>query len=425
MQAIQITDGRTSLWQWDTGVRVKVYGCTDVDQIHFVTPGGIISRELVDGECGVPDTALQMDGLLKMYAFDRKANGGVTRCDFMLLVKARPKPADYIDPPDEYDNLEELAKRVAPLIPGGGAGVEVDTTLTESGKAADAKATGDRLATLSKEIVKQNKTMNDYMLGVLNCLEHVAWSTPDGQQYYDALKAKYDSYNGLEPDLPVQPGVLTARSNSLSVDDASFKNGFVKNDGSIDTTTDYQKNFFWDKFVRCKAFLFVDENGEYVPAAHRYAAYRENKSIITTEYFDAVTTLTATSLLESDGAFFKVGFKQDSLTVDRALIANTEMDTLCTIEDTTLDTSGEAAYFEGRVASDYIQLYDNTPILCIRPHIDMFIVCLYDADKTLIYREIGVTGEPDAEIIAVPENAKYVRVCTTAEANVYTSLEMM
>jgi hypothetical protein len=59
MQAIQITDGRTSLWQWDTGVRIKVYGCTDVDQMHFVTPGGIISRELVDGECGVPDTALQ------------------------------------------------------------------------------------------------------------------------------------------------------------------------------------------------------------------------------------------------------------------------------------------------------------------------------------------------------------------------------
>lgn len=123
MQAIKITDGRTSLWQWDTGVRIKVYGCTDVDQMHFVTPGGIISRELVDGACGVPDTALQTDGLLKMYAFDRTENGGVTRCDFLLMVKARPKPADYIDPPDEYDNLSELAKRIAPLIPGGGGSV--------------------------------------------------------------------------------------------------------------------------------------------------------------------------------------------------------------------------------------------------------------------------------------------------------------
>ena len=123
MQAIQIADGRTSLWQWDTGVSIKVYGCTDVDQMHFVTPAGVISKELVNNECDVPDAALQTAGLLKMYAFDRTENGGVTRCDFLLMVKARPKPADYIDPPDEYDNLEELAKRIAPLIPGGGGSV--------------------------------------------------------------------------------------------------------------------------------------------------------------------------------------------------------------------------------------------------------------------------------------------------------------
>ena len=120
MQAIQITDGRTSLWQWDTDVRVKVYGCAYVDQMHFVTPAGVISKELVNGECDVPDAATQTAGLLKMYAFDRTENGGVTRCDFLLMVKARPKPADYIDPPDEYDNLEALAERVASLIPGGG-----------------------------------------------------------------------------------------------------------------------------------------------------------------------------------------------------------------------------------------------------------------------------------------------------------------
>lgn len=282
----------------------------------------------------------------------------------------------------------------------------------------------EKITNTQKEIERLTEEMNDYILGVLNCLEHVAWSTPDGRQYYDALKAKYDSYNGLEPtDPPIQPGVLTARSNSLSVDDSSFKNGYVKNDGSIDTTTDYQQNFFWDKFVGCKAFLFVDENGAYVPVVHRCAAYSEDKSIITTTYYNAVTTPTATSLLGSDGAFYKLGFKQESLTVDRALVANTKMDTMCTIEDTTLDTSGEAVYSAGRIASDYIQLYDNTPILC-RSHNSLFIVCLYDADKALIDRQIGVSGEHVTRIIAVPENAKYVRVCTTAGTNVYTSLEM-
>lgn len=126
MAAIQIVDGRTSLWQWDTGVRIKVYGCSEIDQMHFVTPGGIISKELIDDECGVPDAALQTAGLMKMYAYDRTDTGAITRRDFMLMVNARPKPTDYIDPPDEYDNLQALAERVAPLIPGGGGGVTPD-----------------------------------------------------------------------------------------------------------------------------------------------------------------------------------------------------------------------------------------------------------------------------------------------------------
>lgn len=303
------------------------------------------------------------------------------------------------------DDITTLSEEIEELKEG----VAVDATLTQSGQAADAKVVGDRLSQISEEI-------NDYILGVLNCLEHVAWSTTDGQQYYDALKAKYDEYNGSES--------LTARSNSLSVDDASFKNGFVKNDGSIDTTTDYQRNFFWDKFVECKAFLFVDENGAYVPVAHRYASYSEDKSIITTKYYDPVTTPTATTLLGINGAFFKLGFKQeDSLTVDHALVANTQMDTMCTIEDATLDSSGEAVYSAGRIASDYIQLYDNTPILC-RSHDNLFIVCLYDANKALIDRQVGVNGEHVTKIITVPDNAKYVRVCTAPETNVYTSLEM-
>ena len=127
MAAIQIVDGRTSLWQWDTGVRIKVYGCSEIDQMHFVTPGGIISKDLVDSECNVPDAALQIAGLLKMYAYDRTDTGAITRHDFVLMVNARPKPADYIDPPDEIDNLQALAERVAGMItPEAGGGVTAE-----------------------------------------------------------------------------------------------------------------------------------------------------------------------------------------------------------------------------------------------------------------------------------------------------------
>lgn len=127
MAAIQIVDGRTSLWQWDTGVRIKVYGCSEIDQMHFVTPGGIISKDLVDSECSVPDAALQIAGLLKMYAYDRTDTGAITRHDFVLMVNARPRPADYIDPPDEYDNLQALADRVAGMItPEAGGSVTAE-----------------------------------------------------------------------------------------------------------------------------------------------------------------------------------------------------------------------------------------------------------------------------------------------------------
>lgn len=123
MAAIQIVDGRTSLWQWDTGVKLRLFGCSLVDQMHFDTPDGVIMRELVNGECAVPDAALQTAGLLHVYAFDRTSAGGVTRHDFSILVGARPKPADYIDPPDEADIIELIAQRVAEIVgPNAGGG---------------------------------------------------------------------------------------------------------------------------------------------------------------------------------------------------------------------------------------------------------------------------------------------------------------
>ena len=55
---------------------------------------------------------------------------------------------------------EEAAKRAEAGGGGGGGGggstVEIDTTLTQEGKAADAKATGDRISQLSKEIDNLN-----------------------------------------------------------------------------------------------------------------------------------------------------------------------------------------------------------------------------------------------------------------------------
>ena len=53
---------------------------------------------------------------------------------------------------------KQIDAAVAAFLAGGGIGsVEVDTTLTQAGKAADAKATGERLAALSEEIAGEKE----------------------------------------------------------------------------------------------------------------------------------------------------------------------------------------------------------------------------------------------------------------------------
>ena len=142
MPVIQITDGRSALWQWDTGVKIRILGCCSVQQCHFPTAAGLIARDAVNHVCAVPDAALQTAGTLKVYAYSRNDDGGITMNEFSLPVTARPKPADYIDPPDEYDNLDALAQRVAEKIGsiGGGIVVETDPTVPSWAKQPDPPA---------------------------------------------------------------------------------------------------------------------------------------------------------------------------------------------------------------------------------------------------------------------------------------------
>lgn len=43
MPVIQITDGRSALWQWDTGVKIRILGCCSVQQCHIPTAAGLIA----------------------------------------------------------------------------------------------------------------------------------------------------------------------------------------------------------------------------------------------------------------------------------------------------------------------------------------------------------------------------------------------
>lgn len=112
MAFVKICDGRAELYRYDTGVQLELCGCNDATECHFVTRSGVIRREVDRGLCEVPDAALLEPGLLVIYAFSRDSDSGVTRHEFRVNVEDRPKPADYIDPPDESDTLEAICERL-------------------------------------------------------------------------------------------------------------------------------------------------------------------------------------------------------------------------------------------------------------------------------------------------------------------------
>lgn len=117
MASVKICDGRTVVYQYDTGVSIELCDCRDFTECHFAVNDGIIRRDVEDNICSVPDAALVNAGTLTVYAFSRNDDGGQTQHTFFIHVMARPKPADYIDPPDEADYIDLIAERAAKALP--------------------------------------------------------------------------------------------------------------------------------------------------------------------------------------------------------------------------------------------------------------------------------------------------------------------
>lgn len=103
----------------------------------------------------------------------------------------------------------------------------IDSTLTHSGQAADAKATGDAIAGLENEIAQIVPGLSSEAKGaLLNCFAHVAWVDEHGQDYYDALyQALYnggasgyvwDSTSGIAPSGMTYESIVFAVNNEYA-----------------------------------------------------------------------------------------------------------------------------------------------------------------------------------------------------------------
>lgn len=109
---LTLNDGRSELWQWDTGRTLTVDA--DCSQVHFSNKvfGRSIDVDVVDGVAIIPDILLQTDKELTAWAFVGTAENGYTKISRVFKVNKRNKPADYVFTPPEQTSLEEILKKI-------------------------------------------------------------------------------------------------------------------------------------------------------------------------------------------------------------------------------------------------------------------------------------------------------------------------
>ena len=109
---LTLNDGRSELWQWDTGRTLTVD--TDCSQVHFSNKvfGRSIDVNVANGVAIIPDVLLQTDNDLNVWAFSGTAENGYTKISKTFKVNRRNKPADYVFTPVEQTTLEQIKQKI-------------------------------------------------------------------------------------------------------------------------------------------------------------------------------------------------------------------------------------------------------------------------------------------------------------------------
>lgn len=151
---IYLESKKSFVWQWDTRQRVVLEGYPTGTVVHYAncqTQDAPVVETKQEGDllvADIPPELMQEPHDITIYACD--ANG--TQHCYYIHVFARPKPESYVYEPVEVLRYETLSKRIRKLEEQPAGMVELDTTLTQSGKAADSKAVGEEIARVENKI---------------------------------------------------------------------------------------------------------------------------------------------------------------------------------------------------------------------------------------------------------------------------------
>ena len=190
----QLENGKLYCWQWDIRQRLEILGLDQVEtKVPFFLIGNAKSKEGLykveisrEGEVdfiNIPDEVLQKEGCADVYLYDEET--GTTILAWRFSIKKKAKPMDYVYEETDFKTLVELNNRIDDIIDNKMPSlaeelkeytlaeiekaelddIQLDTTLTMSGRAADSKAVGDAINSLDlvgKTTGHGAEVFNDY-----------------------------------------------------------------------------------------------------------------------------------------------------------------------------------------------------------------------------------------------------------------------
>lgn len=240
--------GHPVLYQWDTGRQLSVTDPAgfEIHKVHF---GNGDTALVVDVDrdtmtVNIPNSLLQRSGQIRVYAMNQAENSEVTIHSHTLFIRSREKPEDYVESEDEIKRWDDLEGRISKLEQGGtgGGSTTIDPTLSISGAAADAKATGEQLAQNTQGIAElkgnlsevNNTTEEPVAAGKVwtSTANGAGWSYPqEGSGWVKVADITYNSNKEVVVEsIDYESGVITSTNHGLQDGENVFfvPNGIYK-----------------------------------------------------------------------------------------------------------------------------------------------------------------------------------------------------
>lgn len=113
---ITLDDGRTELWQWDTGRKIVVDD-KSVSEVHYskYSSTQAITREVIDGKAEIPNFLLQDTHAVTVYAYSGSIENGYTVAEKTFNVAKKPKPYNYVETEEDKAILAKLKAEIGYL----------------------------------------------------------------------------------------------------------------------------------------------------------------------------------------------------------------------------------------------------------------------------------------------------------------------